>query len=59
MHITLAQAETCVFGDAIGLVMYYLKRASSVQKDEAVKIRSFLTQTLAQFFFYPRLVDFS
>ena len=36
--------------------MYYLKRASSMQRDDAVKIRSFLTQTLADFCYYDKYV---
>ncbi len=46
--------EGDVFNDAVGLVMYYTKRASSLQHSDALKIRSLLTITLADFFFYPR-----
>jgi paired amphipathic helix protein Sin3a len=48
-------SEQRVFADAVGLVMYYLKRASSMQRDDAVKIRSFLTQTLADFCYYDKV----
>ena len=48
------QSEQRVFADAVGLVMYYLKRASSMQREDAVKIRSFLTQTLADFCYYEK-----
>ena len=37
--------------------MYYMKRASSLQREDATKIRSFLTHTLADFCFYPRCGD--
>ncbi|XP_064388294.1 paired amphipathic helix protein Sin3a-like isoform X2 [Halichondria panicea] len=47
-------SEGDVFNDAVGLVMYYTKRASSLQHSDALKIRSLLTMTLADFFFYPR-----
>ena len=48
------QGEQRVFADAVGLVMYYLKRASTMQREDAIKIRSFLTHTLADFCFYER-----
>ena len=47
-------SESYVYNDAVGLVMYYTKRASSLQHSDALKIRSFLTVTLADYFFYPR-----
>ncbi len=46
--------EGSVYNDAVGLVMYYTKRASSLRHSDAFKIRSLLTVTLADFFFYPR-----
>ena len=56
MHTSLHnQEDKCVFNDAVSLVMYYIKRASSVPRDEALKIRSFLTHTLADLFFYPHV----
>ncbi|KAL5469519.1 hypothetical protein EMCRGX_G030782 [Ephydatia muelleri] len=55
-HLELPLPEDkCVFNDAVSLVMYYIKRASSVPRDEALKIRSFLTHTLADLFFYPHV----
>ena len=56
-HLSLAfPNESCVYNDAVGLVMYYTKRASSLQHGDALKIKSFLTVTLSDFFFYPRYV---
>ena len=53
------QEEQCVFADAVGLVTYYMKRASSLQHEEALKIRSFLTHTLADLCYYQRWVESS
>ena len=56
-HLSFAfPTESCVYNDAVGLVMYYTKRASSLQHSDALKIKSFLTVTLSEFFFYPRYV---
>ena len=43
-----------MFTDAVGLVMYYTKRASSLQHSDALKIKSFLTHTLSSILYYPR-----
>ena len=43
-----------MFSDAVGLVMYYTKRASSLQHNDALKIKSFLTHTLSSLLYYPR-----
>ncbi|XP_019864517.1 PREDICTED: paired amphipathic helix protein Sin3a [Amphimedon queenslandica] len=45
--------ENHVFNDAVGLVMYYMKRASSLTKEEATKVKVFLTRTLSAFCYYP------
>lgn len=45
-----------MFNDAVSLVMYYMKRASSLSKEESMKIKGFLTQTLADFCYYPKYV---
>ena len=42
-----------MFNDAIGLVMYYMKRASSLTKEEAMKVKGFLTHSLSAFCYYP------
>lgn len=55
-HLELPLPEDkCVFNDAVSLVTYYIKRASSVPREEALKIRSFLTHTLADLLFYPHV----
>ena len=46
-----------MFNDAVSLVMYYMKRASSLSKEESMKIKGFLTQTLADFCYYPKYVN--
>jgi hypothetical protein len=48
------QETKCVLDDAVGLIMYYTKIASSLNHADALKIRSFLTHTLPDILFYPR-----
>ncbi len=50
------QAEKCILEDAVGLIMYYTKIASSLNHTDAVKIRSFLTHTLPDLCYHQRCV---
>ncbi len=56
MMLSPVQMENQVFFDAVGLIMYYTKIASSLNHSDALKIRSFLTYTLPDLCYYPRLV---
>ena len=46
--------EKCVIDDAVGLIMYYTKIASSLNHTDTLKIRAFLTHTLPDLCYYPR-----
>ncbi len=52
--LLLLQVNKCVLDDAVGLVMYYTKIASSLTHSDALKIRSFLTQTIPDLCYYSR-----
>lgn len=54
LTLTFLKEDAVVFNDAVALVMYYMKRASSLTKEEATKIKGFLTHTLSEFCYYPR-----
>ncbi len=56
MMLSPVQMENQVFFDAVGLIMYYTKIASSLNHSDALKIRSFLAYTLPDLCYYPRLV---
>ena len=54
--IFLFQTEKCVFEDAVGLIMYHAKIASTLNRIDALKIRSFLSHTLPDLCYYPKYV---
>ena len=53
MYISI-QDEQTVYNDAVSMVMYYMKKASSLSREEAVKIKFFLVQTLPDFCYHSR-----
>ncbi len=59
MMLSPLQMENQVLFDAVGLIMYYTKIASSLNHSDALKIRSFLAYTLPDLCYYPRLVTFA
>lgn len=50
------QVDYIVYNDAVGLVVYYMKRTTSLSKEDSDKIKLFLTHTLSDFLYFPRLV---
>ena len=50
----VVQSEQTVYNDAVALVMYYMKKASSLSRDESVKIKYFMIHTLADFCYHHR-----
>ncbi|CAH1252012.1 SIN3A [Branchiostoma lanceolatum] len=53
-HIVLTYQDTGIMDDAAGLVVYHMKRQTSIHKEDKQKIKWLLYQFLPDFFYLPR-----